>query len=304
MPDPSRTRLNVLKTYKLFIGGKFPRPESGRVLTAKSPLPAEAPSGGGEGQHLAHYGHASKKDLRDAVAAARKAQEPWAASTAYLRGQILYRLAEMIEGRAEAFTAELIRSTGATPEAAEEEVALSVDRLIWLAGWPDKLPQVMGSVNPVAGPFFNFSTLEPAGVVTAFAPDEPALLGAVTLIGNAIAVGNAVILIASDRFPLPAITLAEAVATSDIPGGVVNILTGQRAELAPAAASHRDIDNIIDATGDRALTAILQGGSAVNLKRVNSFPAETDWTENDTVSSPYRLMELTETRTTWHPVGA
>lgn len=296
MPAALRTRLNVLKTYKFFIGGKFPRPESGRVLTAQSP--AEG------GPHLANYGHASKKDLRDAVSAARKAQEAWAGTTAYLRGQILYRLAEMIEGRSEAFAAELIRSTGATPEAAEEEVAQSVDRLVWLAGWPDKLPQVMGSVNPVAGPYFNFSTFDPAGVVTAFAPDSPSLLGAVTLIGNAIAVRNAMILIASDRFPLPAITLAEAVATSDIPGGVVNILTGQRAELAPAAASHRDIDNIIDATGDPAITAILQGGSAVNLKRVHSFPASTDWTENDTVSSPYRLLELTETRTTWHPVGA
>ncbi|MES2709089.1 MAG: aldehyde dehydrogenase family protein [Verrucomicrobiota bacterium] len=295
MPAAPRTRLSVLKTYKLFIGGKFPRPESGRVLTAVSP--------GKDGAHLAHYGQASKKDLRDAVTAARKAQEAWAGATAYLRGQILYRLAEMIEGRADALAAELVRSTGVSAPAAAEEVAQSIDRLVYLAGWPDKLSQVFGSVNPVSAPFFNFSTFDPAGVVTAFAPDSPALLASVTLIGNAIAVGNTVILIASDRFPLTAITLAEAIATSDVPGGVVNILTGLRSELAPAAASHRDIDSITDAAGDPALTAILRGGSAVNLKRVHSLPAGTDWSHTDAVSGPYRLLELTETRTTWHPVG-
>lgn len=300
MPAAPRTRLSVLKTYKLFIGGKFPRPESGRTLTAS----AGAPVAESTAAHLAHYGQASKKDLRDAVSAARKAQEAWAGSTAYLRGQILYRLAEMIEGRAEAFTAELVQSTGAPPPTAAEEVAQSIDRLVYLAGWPDKLPQVFGSVNPVAGPYFNFSTFDPAGVVTAFAPDSPSLLAAVSLIGNAIAVGNAVILIASDRFPLPAITLAEAIATSDVPGGVVNILTGLRAELAPAAASHRDIDNIVDATGDAAVTTILREGSSVNLKRVHTLPADTDWSNTDAVSGPYRLLELTETRTTWHPVGA
>lgn len=295
MPAAPRSRLNVLKTYKLFIGGKFPRPESGRVLTAVG--------GGKDAEHLAHYPHGSKKDLRDAVAAARKAQDSWAETTAYLRGQILYRLAEMIEGRAGAFASELTQSTGASTHAAAAEVSESIDRLVHLAGWPDKLPQVFGSVNPVAAPFFNFSTFDPAGVVVALAPDLPSLLAAVTLIGNAIAVGNAVILIASDRFPLPAITLAEAIATSDIPGGVVNILTGLRAELAPAAASHRDIDNLVDATGDPALSTILRGGSAVNLKRVSTIPAGTDWTQTDAVSSPYRLLDLTETRTTWHPVG-
>ncbi len=294
MPAAPKPRLNVLKTYKLFIGGKFPRPESGRVLTAAAPS---------DGAHLAHYGRGSKKDLRDAVVAARGALSGWSGSTAYLKGQILYRLAEMIEGRAEAFASELVQSTGVAPKAAAAEVAASIDRLVYVAGWTDKLSQVFGSVNPVAAPYFNFSTFDPAGVVVAFAPDSPPLLAAVTLIGNALAVGNTLILVASDRFPLPAMTLAEAIATSDVPGGTVNILTGQRAELAPAAADHRDIDSIVDASGDPALTAILRGGSAVNLKRVSVFPDKTDWSDNDLAAGPYRLLELTETRTTWHPVG-
>jgi hypothetical protein len=294
MPAAPRPRLNVLKTYKLFIGGKFPRPESGRVLTATAPA---------DGTHLAHYGHGSKKDLRDAVTAARGALSGWSGSTAYLKGQILYRLAEMIEGRADAFAAELAQSTGVTPTAAAAEVAAAIDRLVYSAGWTDKLSQVFGSVNPVAAPYFDFSTFDPAGVVVAFAPDSPSLLAAVTLIGNALATGNTVILIASDKFPLPAMSLAEAIATSDVPGGTVNILTGQRTELAPAAASHRDIDSIIDATGQPALTTLLRGGSAVNLKRVSTFPDKTDWTDHDKAAGPYRLLELTETRTTWHPVG-
>ncbi len=294
MPAASRPRLNVLKTYKLFIGGKFPRPESGRVLTALTPK---------SGEHLAHYAHASKKDLRDAVTAARKALPGWQGSTAYLKGQILYRLAEMLEGRADAFEAELAQSTGVTPKAATEEVAASIDRLVYLAGWTDKIPQVFGSVNPVAGPFFNFSTFDPAGVVVAFAPDRPSLLGAVTLIGNALAVGNAVILVASDAFPLTAMTLAEAIATSDIPGGTANILTGKRAELGPAAADHRDIDSIADAAGDAALTALLRAGSAVNLKRVTVYPDKLNWSDPEQAAGPYRLLDLTETRTTWHPVG-
>ncbi len=294
MPAAPRPRLNILKTYKLFIGGKFPRPESGRVLTATAPA---------DGAHLAHYGRGSKKDLRDAVVAARNALPGWSGSTAYLRGQILYRLAEMIEGRAEAFAAELVQSTGTTPKAAAAEVAAAIDRLVYVAGWTDKLAQVFGSVNPVAAPYFNFSTFDPAGVVVAFAPDRPALLAAVTLIGNAIAVGNTVILVASDAYPLPAMTLAEAIATSDVPGGTVNILTGQRTELVPAAADHRDIDSIVDATTDPALTALLRAGSAINLKRVTVFPDKVDWLDHDQAAGPYRLLELTETRTTWHPVG-
>lgn len=294
MASVSRTRLQVLKTYKLFIGGKFPRPESGRVLTAAAQ----------DGRHLAHYAHASKKDLRDAVSAARAALPGWSGLTAYLRGQILYRLAEMVESRAEAIAAELVVSTGCTRETAESETAHAVDRLVYSAGWTDKLPQVFGTINPVAGPFFNFSTLEPVGVVAAFLPDTPPLLAAVTLIGNALAAGNSLILCASDAFPLPAMSLAECVATSDVPGGTVNILTGRRSELAPAAASHRDIDSIVDASGVAELAAVLRAGTVENLKRVQGIPAGLDWEDSDAAAGPYRLLDLTETRTTWHPAEA
>ena len=288
-------RLNVLKTYKLFIGGKFPRPESGRVLTV-----VEAVDGG----HLAHYAHGSKKDLRDAVSAARGALGGWAGSSAYLKGQILYRLAEMVEGRAEALAAELVAGTGCARAAAVAEVAAAVDRLVYVAGWTDKLSQVFGSVNPVAGPFFNFSAFEGTGVVVAFAPDQPSLLGAVTLLGNALAVGNSVVLVASEKFPLSAMSLAEAVATSDVPGGVVNILTGKRAELVSAAAEHRDVDAVVDGMGVAEWTRILQAGSGTNMKRVTVLPSGLDWRDNDAAAGPYRLLELVETRTTWHPVGA
>ena len=283
---PAAPRLSVPKTLKLFIGGKFPRTESGRVLTATAPA---------SGAHLAHYCRASKKDLRDAVSAARKGASAWAGSTPYLRSQILYRLAEMLESRAASLTEELSSATGLKPAASAAEVTAAIDRLVHLAGWPDKLPQIFGSVNPVAAPYFNFSQLEPSGVVVLFAPDSPALLAPVSLIGSALAAGNACILVAGDRFPTPILSLAEAIATSDIPGGVVNILTGQRAELAPCAADHHDIDNIVDASGDASLTAVLEAGAAVNLKRVHTWKG--------TEVSPYQLLQLTETKTTWHPVG-
>jgi acyl-CoA reductase-like NAD-dependent aldehyde dehydrogenase len=282
MPAP---RLSVPKTLKLFVGGKFPRTESGRVLTATSP----------RGNHLAHYCRASRKDLRDAVVAARKGAEAWAAATPYLRGQILYRLAEMLESRAASLADELAAATGQKPAAASAEAAAAIDSLVHLAGWPDKLPQVFGSVNPVAAPYFNFSQLEPGGVVVMFAPDKPALLAPIVLIGSALAAGNACILVAGDQFPTPVLSIAEALATSDVPGGAVNILTGQRAELAPSAADHHDIDHVVDASGDPALTAVFQAGAAVNLKRVHIW--------KDCEVSPYRLLELTETKTTWHPVG-
>ena len=295
MPDAPRPRLPILKTYKLFIGGAFPRPEGGRVLTASSPA---------DHAHLAHYGQASKKDLRDAVSSARQALPTWSNHSAYLRGQILYRLAEMLESRAPAFAAELQASTNAPLPAAAAEVAAAIDRLVYLAGWTDKLSPLFSSVNPVAGPYFNVSSLTPAGVVVAFAPDSPSLLAAVTLIGNALAAANAVILIASDRFPLPALSLAEAIATSDLPPGTVNILSGLRAELAPAAASHRDIDALVDASAEPSLTALLRRSSAINLKRVSLFPPQLDWTDPDQAASPYRLLDLSETRTVWHPIGA
>lgn len=282
----SAPRLSVPKTLKLFIGGKFPRTESGRVLTATAP---------GTSAHLAHYCRASRKDLRDAVSAARKGASAWAEATPYLRSQILYRLAEMLESRAASLTDELAAATGVKSTVAAAETAAAIDRLVHLAGWPDKLPQIFSSVNPVAAPFFNFSQLEPSGVVVLFAPDSPALLAPVSLIGSALAAGNACILIAGDKFPTPILSLAEAIATSDIPGGVVNILTGQRSELAPCAADHHDVDNIVDASGDAALAGTLQAGAAVNLKRVHTW--------RGTEVTPYQLLQLTETKTTWHPVG-
>jgi acyl-CoA reductase-like NAD-dependent aldehyde dehydrogenase len=283
----SATRLAVPKTLKLFIGGKFPRTESGRTLTAKAPV---------SGAYLAHYCRASKKDLRDAVSAARKGADTWAAATPFLRSQILYRVAEMLESRAAALAAELAEATGCTPAEAHSETTAAIDAAVHLAGWPDKLPAVFGSVNPVAAPYFNFSTIEPSGVAVLFAPDRPALLSPVSLICAALAAGNACILIAGDRFPTMVVSLAEALATSDIPGGVVNILTGKRSELLSTAAEHRDIDSIVDATGHAETAAALKAGAAVNLKRVNQ------WSQADAIT-PYQLLALTETKTTWHPVG-
>jgi acyl-CoA reductase-like NAD-dependent aldehyde dehydrogenase len=282
------SRLPIPKTLKLFIVGKFPRCESGRTLTAASP---------GTGAHLAHYCRASRKDLRDAVSAARKGAAQWAAATPYLRGQILYRLAEMLECRAGSLADELAAATGAKPSSAAAETAAAIDRMVHLAGWPDKLPQIFGSVNPVAAPYFNFSMLEPSGIAVLFAPDEPALLAPVSLLGCALAAGNACILIAGDKYPTPVLSLAEAIATSDVPAGAVNILTGVRSELAPVAAEHHDIDSIVDASGSPELAPVLQAGAAVNLKRVHT------WENAGAEVSPWQLLALTETKTTWHPVG-
>ena len=285
-------RLHVLKTHKLFIGGKFPRSESGRVL----PVISET------GTHLANISHASRKDVRDAVTDARKGADAWKGATAYLRSQIIYRLAEMLESRAGDMAAEISAATGARPAAAAAEVSAAVDRLVHLAGWPDKLTQVFGSVNPVAAPFFNFSTLEPTGVVVVFAPDAPALMAAVSLIGTALAAGNACILVASERYPTPITSLTECLATSDLPAGAVNVLTGLRAELAPCVAGHHDIDAVLDASGIPALAKVLAEGAAVNLKRVYSWGA-VDWNLPASSASPYQILDLTETKTTWHPVA-
>ncbi len=279
-------RLPVLKTYKLFIDGKFPRTESGRRLTAVSP----------DGRHLAHYCHASPKDLRDSVVAARKALPSWASASAYLRGQILYRLGEMIESRAAAFTQEISTSTRASEAEALAEVHAAVDRCIYYAGWTDKVQQVMGSVNPVASPHFNFTTLEPTGVVGLLAPDSPSLLGAISLLLPALAGGNTVILISSDPFPLPVISLAEAIATSDIPPGVINILTSQRNGLLKPLADHMDINALLDGTGDAQTLATLRAGAAQNLKRVHAFPM-------DDPESPWRITATMEAKTAWHPIG-
>ena len=263
------TRLPVKKTYKLFIGGAFPRSESGRVYEA-------------QGQNVAL---ASRKDARDAVSAARAAQGKWAGATAYNRGQVLYRIAEMIEVRTGEF-AELC--TG------REEVEQAIDRWVWYAGFADKLSQTLGGTNPVAGPYFNFTIPEPTGVVAIVAPEEPPLLGLVSRIAPALVGGNAVVAIASEEHPLAAIELAEALATSDLPGGVVNLLTGRRAEIAPWLASHMDV-NAIDVTGAGELRQSLEEAAAENVKRVVTGSSDGQ--------SLYEISAFLELKTVWHPIG-
>jgi acyl-CoA reductase-like NAD-dependent aldehyde dehydrogenase len=262
-------RLPVRKTYKLFIGGAFPRSESGRTYEA-------------EGQNVAR---ASRKDVRDAVRAARGSFPKWAGMTAYNRGQVLYRLAEMVEARAAEF---------ADLSSGRDEVEHTVDRIVWYAGWADKLAQVLGSSNPVAGPYFNFTVPEPTGVVGVLAPDEPPLLGLVSRIVPALTGGNVVVAVASEPHPLPAIELAEAIATSDVPGGVVNILTGHRAELAPWLASHMDV-NALDISGADGESRDLERAAADNVKRVVRGRPDAQ--------SPWEIASFLELKTVWHPVG-
>jgi acyl-CoA reductase-like NAD-dependent aldehyde dehydrogenase len=263
------TRLPVKKTYKLFVGGAFPRSESGRTYEA-------------QGQNVAR---ASRKDARDAVQAARSAQPKWASATAYNRGQVLYRIAEMMEARVPEL-AELCSGT--------DEVHRAIDRWVWYAGFADKLAQVLGSSNPVAGPYFNFTIPEPTGVVAVVAPDEPPLLGLVSRIAPALTGGNAVVALASETQPLAAIELAEAIATSDVPGGVVNLLTGQRAELAPGLANHMDV-NALDLTGADGLRADLERAAAENVKRVVLGRPDAQ--------SLYEISAFMELKTVWHPIG-
>ncbi len=284
-------RLAVLKTYKLFVGGAFPRSESGRVRAA---LAADGRT------PLGNYAHASRKDFRDAVVKARAAQPKWAATSAYLRGQILYRAAELLESRRAELEAELARATG---ESAAEEVSAAIDRLVHYAGWTDKYPQLFSSVNPVASAHFNFSFPEPTGVVGVVCPDTPPLLALVGLLAPAVLSGNAVIALASERFPLPAATFAEILATSDVPGGVVNLLTGLRAELAPQFAEHMDVNAVIDGAGEPVTARTLQAGGALNLKRYADHSlAARDW--KNAAADPYWILASTETKTAWHPVGA
>lgn len=287
------SHLEVLKTYKLYIGGNFVRSESGRYLPAKSP----------SGEHLDNFCHASRKDLRDAVVAARGAFEGWAKRTAYLRGQILYRAAEMLQNRAGELANEIVRSTGVRPAKARTEVQLAVDRLVYFAGWTDKYSQVFGSVNPVATSHFNFTTPEPTGVVAVLAPDEPALVALVSMIAPVILSGNAAVVVASEKHPLVAATFSEILATSDLPGGVVNLLTGKRAELAPHIADHMDINAIVDGTGIAELGAQLQAGSAKNLKRYSTNAhAPAEWFSSK-AEDAYKILETVEFKTAWHPIG-
>jgi acyl-CoA reductase-like NAD-dependent aldehyde dehydrogenase len=287
------TRLDVKKTYKLYIGGKFPRSESGRYLPAKSPA----------GAHLDNFAHASRKDFRDAVVAARSAVDGWSKATAYNRGQILYRAAEMLQNRASELVTEIARSTGASAARAKREVTLAIDRLVYFAGWTDKYQQIFGSVNPVATSHFDFTTPEPTGVVVVLAPDEPSLVALVTLLAPVILSGNAAIVIPSEKFPLPAVTFAEILATSDLPGGVVNILTGKRAELVPHIAGHLDVNAVVDGGGNAELSTKLQSGTAINLKRyAKRSLAPADWFTAKAVD-PYWILDTVEFKTAWHPIG-
>lgn len=276
-------RLTVPKTYKLFSGGAFPRSESGRTYEVRSP----------KGEFLANAAQASRKDARDAVVAARAAQPKWAGATAYNRGQVLYRVAEVLEGRRAQFVDEIVAQQGVSAAAAGAQVDAAVDLWVWYAGWCDKYAQVAGNLNPVAGAYFNISTPEPTGVVAIVAPQEDALLGLVSAVAPALVAGNAVVAIASEQFPLSSISLAEVLATSDVPGGVVNILTGSPAEMAPWLADHADV-NALDLAGAGDLDWIdLQARAAETLTRVLE-PGEI-------VASPQRITAFTELKTVWHP---
>jgi acyl-CoA reductase-like NAD-dependent aldehyde dehydrogenase len=285
------SRIDVRKTYKLYVGGAFPRSESGRSYVVED----------AKGTFLANAAYASRKDARDAVVAARKAFPGWAGKTAYNRGQVLYRVAEVLEGRRAQFVEEVQRSEGLTKRQAEASVDASVDRLVWYAGWADKIAQVVGGTNPVAAPYFDFSVPEPTGIVAVLAPQESSLLGLVSVVAPAIVTGNVVVVAASVLRPLPAVTLAEVLATSDVPGGVVNVLTGPLADTAPTLASHMDVNalDLTGALGDREDATALEVAAAENLKRVRR-PADEDWAGDPGLD---RMTWLLETKTVWHPIG-
>jgi acyl-CoA reductase-like NAD-dependent aldehyde dehydrogenase len=283
-------RLSVFKTYKLYVGGKFPRSESGRVYEVTDP----------KGKWLANAPRSSRKDARDAVVAARKAFGGWSGATAYNRGQILYRIAEMLEGRKDQFTREVADAEGLSKAKAAAVVDAAIDRWVWYAGWTDKIAQVVGGANPVAGPYFNLSSPEPTGVVTVLAPQDSSFLGLVSVVAPAIATGNTVIVIASEKSPLPALSLGEVLATSDLPGGVVNILSGATAEIATPLAAHQDVNAIDLAGADDVLAKDLEIAAADNLKRVLR-PQPVDYSETPGID---RLTAFLETKTVWHPTGS
>ena len=278
------SRIDVNKTYKLFIGGAFPRSESGRVYEIK----------GANKKFIANPSLASRKDLRDAVVAAKAAQPGWANATAFNRGQILYRIAEIMEGRSEQFVDEICALEGVTNKVAKSQVEAAIDTWVWYSGWCDKLSSVTGSLNQVSGPFYNFTTPEPLGVVAIFAENKPSLLGVVRTLAPVLAGGNSAVLIASENYPLPAITLSEALATSDVPGGVVNILTGKSAELAPWVGSHMEIDGVDVAGLSKKQEEELKLVGADNLKRIFRFNPD---------NHPERITCFMEQKTVWHPIG-
>jgi acyl-CoA reductase-like NAD-dependent aldehyde dehydrogenase len=289
-------RLDVRKTYKLFIGGAFPRTESGRAYEVF----------GAGGELLANACRGTRKDIRDAVRAARKAQPEWAGKTAYNRSQVLYRIAELMEGRRDQFVAEVRAAEGVGKQRATRLVDAAIDRWVWYAGWADKFAQVLGNVNPVAGSYFNFSIPEPTGVVGIVAPEESSLLGLVSRLAPVIVSGNTAVVLTSESRPLPAITLAEVLATSDVPGGVVNVITGLRRELVPHLAGHMDV-NALDGFGlDPASVAGVEDAATENVKRFARPPngglGGYDWL-SERAQSPYLIGDFVEIKTVWHPIG-
>ena len=281
------SRIDVRKTYKLYIGGAFPRSESGHSYEVTD----------SKGKFVANAALASRKDARDAVTAARKAFPGWAGRTAYNRAQILYRIAEVMEDRRPQFVQAVVQSEGLSAARAEKVVDEAVDRLVWYAGWADKITQVVGNANPVAGPFFNLSTPEPTGVVAVLAPQESSLLGLVSVVAPVVVTGNTAVVVSSYERPLPAVTFSEVLATSDVPGGVVNILTGSAATIAPWLAGHMDV-NAIDLTGiagETTLATDLEVAAADNLKRVRRAPTAEPGLD--------AMTAFLETKTVWHPIG-
>ncbi len=282
------SRLDIHKTYKLYIGGKFPRTESGRYYAVNNK----------SGKLIANMCLASRKDFRNAVVVARKAQPSWAGMTALNKGQILYRIAEMLEGRKEQFIAELV-TQGETEIDAQKEVNTAIDRLVYYAGWSDKYQQFFGTVNPVASSYFNFSNVEAVGVVSIIAPEEQSLLGLISVVAPAIVGGNAVIVLASESKPLTAISFAEVLNSSDVPGGVVNILTGNKNELISHMASHMDVNSIIYCGKDKNTIKEISELASNNVKRT-IFYKKSDW-KNELCESPYFIEKTQEVKTTWHP---
>jgi len=277
-------RLDVKKTYKLFIGGAFPRSESGRSYQIQD----------SKRNFIANPAQASRKDLRDAVLAAKNSQAQWSSAAAYNRGQILYRIAEIMEGRSDQFIAEIVALEGTTPKAALKQVQEAIDTWVWYAGWTDKISSTAGSTNPIAGPYYNFTIPEPLGVVGIFAEQKSSLLGVIRGLAPVLASGNSAVVVASERRPLPAITLSECCATSDVPSGVINILTGVTSELAPWMASHMEVDGIDISGLDPKNDANIRKSGTENLKRIHRFKSE---------NSPERILSFMEYKTVWHPIG-
>jgi acyl-CoA reductase-like NAD-dependent aldehyde dehydrogenase len=291
-------RIEVRKTYKLYIGGAFPRTESGRSYLVEA----------ADGTPLANACRASRKDVRDAVRAARKAFPGWATRTAMNRGQVLYRVAELMEGRREQFAAEVEAAEGLKPPAARDAVDHAIDRWVWYAGWADKISQVLGSSNPVAAPYFNFTIPEPTGVVGVVAPETSSLLGLVSRLAPPLVAGNTVVLLTSEGRPLPAVTLSEVLATSDVPGGVVNVLTGRKAELIPVLAGHADVDALDTWGVPDAMRRDVELLAADDIKRLSRRPtrvsdARFDWLDAAATERPEWIAAFLEMKTVWHPIG-